>query len=67
MIKTPELTSHQSSIFIADFEYVMRCAIWYHLYNLKNMKNTHGGVLHLVKLQASATKSNTPPWVFFVF
>ena len=26
---------------------VMRCAIWYHSYNLKNMKNTHGGVLIL--------------------
>ena len=26
---------------------VMRCAIWYHLYNLKNVKNTHGGVLIL--------------------
>ena len=23
----------------------MRCAIWYHLYNLKNVKNTHEGVL----------------------
>ena len=23
---------------------VMRCAIWYHLYNFKNVKNTHGGV-----------------------
>ena len=33
--------------------YVVRCAIWYHLYNLKNMKNTHGGVLILVKLQAT--------------
>ena len=22
---------------------VMFCAIWYHLYNLNNMKNTHGG------------------------
>ena len=32
----------------------MRCLIWYHLCNLKNMKNTHGGVLILVKLQASA-------------
>ena len=34
------------------------------------MKNTHGGVLILVKLQASArnfTKINTPPWVFFTF
>ena len=25
--------------------YVMLCVIWYHLYNLKNVKNTHGGVL----------------------
>ena len=30
----------------------MLCTIWYHLYNLKNVKNTHGGVLLLVKLQA---------------
>ena len=30
----------------------MFCAIWYHLYNLKNLKNIHGGVLLLVKLQA---------------
>ena len=28
---------------------VMFCAIWYHLYNLKNVRNTHGGVLPLVK------------------
>ena len=43
---------------------VMRCAIWYHLYNLKTVKNTHGGVLLLVKLQALAcnfTKSSIPP------
>ena len=48
----------------------MRCAIWHHLCNLKNMKNTHGEVLLLVKLQAKAcniTKSNTPRWVFFTF
>ena len=35
-----------------------------------NVKNTHGGVLLLVKFQASAckfTKSNTPPWVFVTF
>ena len=25
--------------------YVMRCAIWYHLSNLKNRENTHGEVL----------------------
>ena len=26
-------------------------AIWYHLYNLKDVKNTHGGVLLWAKLQ----------------
>ena len=25
----------------------MFCAIWYHLYNFKNMKNIHGGELLL--------------------
>ena len=38
--------------------YVMRCAIWHHLYNFKSVKNTHGGVLILVKLQVQ---------VFFTF
>ena len=33
-------------------QYVMRCAIWYRLYNFKNVKNSHRGVLILVKLQA---------------
>ena len=50
--------------------YMMLCAIWYHSYNLKNVKNTHGRVLLLVKLQAEAcnlSKSNTPPWVNFTF
>ena len=32
----------------------MFCTIWYHLYNLKNVKNTHGGVLLLVELQAKS-------------
>ena len=44
--------------------YVMRCVIWYHLYNLKNVKNTHGGVFLLVKA-CNFTKSSIPPWVFF--
>ena len=51
-------------------QYVVRCMIWYHLYNLKNMKNTHRGVLILVKVQAEAckfTKITTPPWAFFTF
>ena len=43
------------------YRYVMFCAIWYYLCNLKNVQNTHGGVLLLV------TKSNTPPWVIFTF
>ena len=42
----------QISLLILS-KFVMRCAIWYHLYNLKNVKNTHGGVLILVKLHIS--------------
>ena len=48
----------------------MLCAIWYYLHSFKNVKNTHGRVLLLVKLQAEAynfTKSNTTPWMFFTF
>ena len=45
----------------------MLCAIWYHLYNLKNVKNTHGGMSVLIKLQVYFTKSNSPLWVFFTF
>ena len=30
-------------------------AIWYHSNNLKNVKNSHGGALLLVKLLASGT------------
>ena len=40
------------------------------LYNLKNMKNTHEGVLLLVKLQIKAydfTRSNSLQWVFITF
>ena len=49
---------------------MMLCAIWYHWSNLKNVKNTHGGVLLLVKFQTlvcNVTKSKTPRWVFFTF
>ena len=46
---------------------VMRCAIWYHQYNLNNVKNTHGEVFFLVNLQAKNFKihTNTSPWAFF--
>ena len=40
-------------IYLTLSDIVMLCAIWYHLYNFKNVKNTHGRVLLLVKLQAS--------------
>ena len=33
---------------IERFLYEMLCAIWYHFYNFKNVKNAHGGVLLLV-------------------
>ena len=33
---------------------MMRCAIWYHLHNLKNVKNTYEGFLLLVKLQTKS-------------
>ena len=36
---------------------VMHCAIWYYLYNLKNLKITDEGVLLF----------NAPGWVFFTF
>ena len=45
--------------------YLMRSAIWYHLHNLKNVKNTDEGVLILVKLQAkvcNVSKRNTSPF-----
>ena len=46
------------SVTVVTATYVMLCAIWYHLYNLKNVKNTHGEVLLL---------GSIPPWVFLMF
>ena len=48
--------------------YVAR-AIWYHLYNLKEVKNTHGGVLRKPEKAKACnfTKSNILPLVFFTF
>ena len=52
--------------------YVKICAIWYHLYNLKSVKNTHGGVLLLVvQFQAKSLqlylKKHSSMSVFYVF
>ena len=44
----------EETSFLIYEAYVMLCVFWYHLYNLKTVKNTHRGVLLLVKLQASA-------------
>ena len=46
--------------------YVMFCRVWCHFYNLKNVKNTHEGVL-LLERACNFTKSDTPLWVFFTF
>ena len=49
---------------------VVRCAIWYHLKNLKSVKHPWRSVILLVKLHAKTCnfdKSNAPPWVFFTF
>ena len=48
--------------FLVWFYIEMLFPIWYHLYNLKNLKNTYGGVSLLVKLQASGSVG-----VFYVF
>ena len=48
----------------------MLCAVWNHFYYLKNVKNTCGGELLLVKLKAkscNSIKSKTPPYVFFTY
>ena len=47
----------------------MFCAIWYHFCNLKTVKNTHGGVTLLIKLQAIACtlKVSLLHWCFSHF
>ena len=46
-VEYPVVVVKVNNIICRTLLYVMPCAIWYHLYNLKNMKNTHGGVLIL--------------------
>ena len=45
---------------IVHIKYKTLYTIWYQLYNLKNVKNTHGGALLQVKLQASLTVTLLP-------
>ena len=49
------------------FSFVMFCAISYDLYNIKNVKNTYGGVLLLVKLQAEAPNREVPNCKDFIY
>ena len=37
-----------------NYMFMMLCAIWFHIFNFKNVKNTPKGVLHLVKFWAEA-------------
>ena len=43
-------------VFQARLNPVMHCLIWYRLYNLKNEKNTHVGMLHSLKCNTNGTK-----------
>ena len=45
--------------------YVMFCVIWYHLYNLKNVKKYIWRSVTF--FTCNFATSNTPPWVFFTF
>ena len=47
--------------------FLMRCAVCYHLYNLRNLKSTLGGVLLLVKLQTKSCCKKPAPKNFAIF
>ena len=59
--------SQKKKLRISWFLIVMRCSIWYHLYNLKNVKNTHDPWRSVTFSKVAVTKSNIPPWVFSHF
>ena len=52
-------TQAQKHSELCHVSYVMLCAMWYHLCTFKNVRNTHGGVLLLVKLQPPAAGYDT--------
>ena len=54
-----------TSLYLFKFHhYEMRYAIWFNLYNLKNVKNIYGGMLLSVKLQAFRVSSKGAFQVF---
>ena len=57
-------------LFEENTTFIAKCGtFWYHLYNLKNAKNTHGGVLILEKwrLQSATLLKLTLLHIFHVF
>ena len=63
-------SSSYFEILMAKDEPSIHDHVFYYLYKLKNVENTHGGVFPLVKSQALACsfiKNDTSPWVFFRF
>ena len=54
------LKNSSSKYFFWKFICVMRCAIWYDLYNLKNMNNTHGCFSRFLNCTNSAKSHNAP-------
>ena len=51
VVKVSQNLKHLSLTICILQAYVMRCAIWYHLHNLKNVKNTYGRMLLLIKVE----------------
>ena len=45
----------------------MHCTIWYHMYNLKNVKNTHWGVFFIFLNCTNGTKSPNASHMYFSF
>ena len=46
--------------FLIKLKNIVRGTIWYHLYNLKNVENTHGGVLIASACNFTKSYSNKP-------
>ena len=47
------MLKYQLMVSLKSSKIVMRCAVWYQLYTLKNVKNTHGGKNPGVKKKTS--------------
>ena len=50
------MLKYQLMVSLKSSKIVMRCAVWYQLYTLKNVKNTHGGKNRGVKKKTSSER-----------